>query len=474
MLFNSLVFLSFILIFFLFYFATKGSARLFVCLIASAIFYGWWSVKYLMLMYLVIVGNYCLGLLVNKYKQKGVLVASLFFNLGILCLFKYYDFFVLELNRVFATLGFSVASHTLNLVLPVGISFYIFQALSYVIDVYRGDAPKEDSLVVFATYISFFPQLVAGPIVRSSQIIPYLKESDASFDGERILQGLQIVAYGFVLKVVIADSLALYVDRVWTNPQFEHGFSLLIACLLFSFQIYCDFNGYSKIAIGLGRIMGFDFGMNFNRPYFSTSFQEFWRRWHVSLSSWIRDYLYFPLGGSRRGPIRTYYNLLITMLLCGLWHGANITFVVWGVAHGLALSFERLFRTYSNGVRSYFKHNADGIISILIYSSKVLAVFVIVTVLWIPFRSVDIRQTLVILDRIASMSNISLSVVPSKFVVMKSALLCIGLLIIEAYFEKKKTSILHLHFSPFLTVGLLVIIAFLGTFQGETFIYFQF
>lgn len=330
MIFNSLPFLFFILVFFPLFYILKGKARLLFTLAASYFFYGWWDWRFLGLLALSTVVDYLLCIKmesgVNEKQRKFLIVFSLVSNLGMLGFFKYYNFFITSFHDLLMQIGLSTQTNLFHIILPVGISFYTFQTLSYTIDVYYRKIPVERDFWKFATFISFFPQLVAGPIVRASDFIPQLYDNNRSPVRRDLLVGLDLVFIGFIKKVVIADSLAPVVEGAFESPSSYSSLHLIISLVFYSFQIYCDFSGYSDIAIGLARMLGYHFPKNFNIPYISSSFSEFWTRWHISLSSWLRDYLYIPLGGNRKGRVRTYINLFLTMLLGRFYQWATKVF----------------------------------------------------------------------------------------------------------------------------------------------------
>jgi D-alanyl-lipoteichoic acid acyltransferase DltB (MBOAT superfamily) len=347
MLFNSGVFFGFFAAFLLLYFLVRHrlSLRNLLILAASYIFYGAWDYRFLFLLAGTSMMDFFVGRALdsteNPRARKLLLSASICVNLAILGFFKYYDFFLESALRFFSFFNVHADVHALGIILPVGISFYTFQEMSYTIDVYRRELPAARNLVRFLAYVSFFPQLVAGPIERGAHLLPQFGRT-LEITRPMLKEGLWLCLWGLFKKVVIADSLASAVEMVYGNPS--AGAPLVIlGTLAFALQIYCDFSGYSDMARGLARILGFDIMMNFNLPYTASNIREFWQRWHISLSTWLRDYLYIPLGGNRRGPTRTYLNLLITMFLGGLWHGAKWTFVLWGLWHGLGLIMHRLF-----------------------------------------------------------------------------------------------------------------------------------
>ena len=306
MLFNSLAFFAFLAIFLPMYFFLKGRFRLWLCLLGSYFFYGFWDYRFLSLILISTLIDYTVGLMLSreesKVRRKRLLVISLIVNLGFLGFFKYFNFFIESFQELVLSMGTSPSFNTLYIILPVGISFYTFQSMSYTIDVYYKKIPPEPDFLRFATFISFFPQLVAGPIVRASEFLPQFR-TDKKFEWDRFNSGTGQMLWGFFKKVVVADSLAPFVDQCFAAPDAFSSSHLLVGVVFYSFQIYCDFSGYSDIAIGLARIMGFDFPQNFRTPYFSKNFSEFWQRWHITLSRWLRDYLYIPLGGNRSGTI---------------------------------------------------------------------------------------------------------------------------------------------------------------------------
>ena len=343
--FNSAVFLQFFAAFLLLYHLVRrqGAARNWLIVVASYGFYGWWDYRFLALLLASSLLDYGVGLRLEattaQPARRRWLLVSLAGNLGTLGLFKYCGFFVDSLAGLLAALGFQAHLPTLNLVLPVGISFYTFQTLSYALDVYRRHIPATRDLAGFLAYVSFFPQLVAGPIERASHLLPQFGET-RRITRAMLAEGLWLSLWGMFKKVVVADNLAPLVELAYANPT-PSGPLVLLGTIAFAFQIYADFSGYSDIARGLARMLGFELGWNFNLPYTARNVREFWRRWHISLSTWLRDYLYISLGGNRRSPARTNLNLLLTMLLGGLWHGASWHFVVWGLWHGAGLLAHR-------------------------------------------------------------------------------------------------------------------------------------
>lgn len=304
--------------------------------VASYVFYGWWDWRFLALIALTSVASYASGVLIEQHRGHGkaISAANIVLNLLILAFFKYFNFFSESFATAMASVGWHCDMPTLNIVLPVGISFYTFQALSYSIDVYRRKLPASHSIIDVMAFISFFPQLVAGPIERATSLLPQIQKP-RHFSAATATTGMRQMLWGLFKKMIVADSCGLIVDRIWTDIPEHHGFALLLAMVLFAFQIYADFSGYSDIAIGCARLFGIQLTTNFKVPYFSRSIREFWRRWHVTLMNWFTEYVYFPLGGSRKGKARTVLNTIIVFALSGLWHGANWTFVLWGLYNAL-------------------------------------------------------------------------------------------------------------------------------------------
>lgn len=344
MLFNSNAFYVFLPIVFCLYWAAPKKYRWIVLFCSSYYFYMSWNVKYVTLILFTTAVSYATALLMEKTEDKGkrklCLTGALFISLGVLFFFKYFNFLSGSLAAAFERLAIPLHPVTLRLMLPVGISFYTFQTLSYVIDVYRGEVKACRHFGKYATFIAFFPQLVAGPIERTKNLLPQI-EGEHRFDPDKAICGAKLIAWGFFKKIAIADTVAGFVDVIYDSVDLYAGFPLLLATVLFAFQIYCDFSGYSDIAVGVAKLMDIDLMTNFKSPYFSASIKEFWSRWHISLSTWFRDYVYIPLGGNRRGERRTRANLLITFLCSGLWHGADWTYVLWGMVHGLGQVAEK-------------------------------------------------------------------------------------------------------------------------------------
>ncbi len=386
MLFNSLSYAIFLPCVFIFYWLLPSKYRWVLLLASSYYFYMSWNAKYVILIASTTIVSYWCAIVMEKTsdqkKKKFCLAAALIVSLGLLFVFKYFNF---TIDLVAFMIPVNVKR--LNCLLPVGISFYTFQTLSYVIDVYRGRVKAEKHLGIYATFVAFFPQLVAGPIERTSNLLPQIKQSK-SFDYGAASYGTRLIVLGLYKKMVIADNLAIYADQVFSDIRAYRGFSLVIAAIFFSFQIYCDFSGYSDIARGSAKLLNIDLMENFKSPYYSSSVREFWSRWHISLSTWFRDYVYIPMGGNRVPKIHNVINLLVTFLISGLWHGANLTFVAWGGLHGCGQVTENLLK-----VKKIEKRN-------IIWWGRVIFVFVFVTVLWVFFRATTISDAVYVLKNI--------------------------------------------------------------------------
>ncbi|MFZ5893961.1 MAG: MBOAT family O-acyltransferase [Myxococcota bacterium] len=369
MVFDSTTFLVFFVVFWAIYwsFTRSHSIQNVIALIGSLIFYGWWDWRFLALLLITAGADYIAGYYLDhppaRISRKAILVTSLSINLGILFVFKYFGFFCESFAELLQRLGQPVHFEILRIALPVGISFYTFQSMSYTIDVYRRECSAERNAVTYFTFVCFFPHMVAGPIQRPHHLLKQLNQP-RTLSADSTREAIWLLLYGYFLKEYVANGCALFADQGFRVDQ-QSGFSTLLATLAFGFQIYADFNGYSLIARGCGKLLGIEFVWNFNQPYFADSIQDFWRRWHISLSTWLRDYLYIPLGGSRRGHGRTYLNLFVTMLLGGLWHGAAWTFMLWGAVHGGALAVERALRQ-SLGSRVQLPHAARWFITMCV------------------------------------------------------------------------------------------------------------
>lgn len=402
MLFNSLHFVIFFTIIFFSYYVIAHKYRWPLLLIASYYFYMCWRPEFIVLILFSTIVAYLTGNAIynsdNEKRRKRFLTLSLICNLGLLFIFKYFNFFTAEITAFLSLMNIQYHLPKFDLILPVGISFYTFQTLSYTIDVYRGNQIPEKNIGKFALFISFFPQLVAGPIERSVNLLPQFNKK-VKFDYQQVTNGLKLVMWGLIKKVIIADRLSVIVNQVYSHPTDYSGMYLTFATILFTFQIFCDFSGYSDIAIGTAKMLGFDLMKNFDRPYFSKSIAEFWKRWHISLSSWFRDYLYISLGGNRCSPVRQQFNVFITFLISGLWHGANLTFVVWGALNGFYIIIANL--TYK--VKSKLLHTA-GIDTKTNYFKfiQIIITFSLISFTWIFFRADTLADAVYIVKNLGT------------------------------------------------------------------------
>lgn len=379
MLFNSIAFAIFLPVVFILYWILPAKSRWILLLTASYYFYIGWNAKYVVLIFMTTFISYFCAILMEKSSSVKVkricMLSSAAVILGMLFLFKYYNFFLDNLSILARKFSIIMNPYTLKLILPVGISFYTFQTLSYVIDVYKGKIRAEKHFGYYAAFVSFFPQLVAGPIERASNLLPQIKE-ERKFEYEKASYGVKLMAVGYFKKIVLADTLAKYVDIVFADVYSYHGFTLFLTSLFFTFQIYCDFSGYSDIAVGTAKMFGINLMNNFNSPYFSVSIHDFWKRWHISLSTFFKDYVYIPLGGNRRGKIKNMMNLMVTFLLSGLWHGASWNYVVWGGAHGILQIFENITNLRKNDSKK-----------IWVWWMRVIITFFIINITWVFFRT---------------------------------------------------------------------------------------
>lgn len=497
MLFNSTEFLVFFPIVVLFYFVIPNKVRKLYLLIASYYFYMCWNAKYALLLLASTLITYAVGLLINlipldetdkqKLLLKRIFVAVGFcMNLMILFFFKYVDFLVDSLNGVFNNLGIAQVNIPFDIVLPVGISFYIFQALGYTMDVYRGDVKAEKNFIKYAVFVSFFPQLVAGPIERSSNLLAQFEEKHR-FDFEQAKNGVLLMLWGYFQKVVIADRIAALVNNIFDYPQYYEGFEVLIAVVLFAFQVYCDFDGYTNIARGAAQVMGFRLMKNFDAPYFAKTVAEFWRRWHVSLTSWFRDYLYFPLGGSKCSKRKNYRNIMIVFLVSGLWHGAAWTYVIWGGLNGLYQVIGKVSMPLRKKLYRIFHVHENA------FSHKLLQTiitFCLVDFAWIFFRANSIGSAGLIIKRLFSTWNPwiffdgSLTTLGLSGVELTLGLLAIAMMMVVDYLHKKGIQLREalsrqdLWFRWSMYIGAVFILLIFGIygpgFDASQFIYFQF
>lgn len=398
MLFNSIEFILFFSLVTLLYYITNYKYRWIILLAANYIFYMAGGPKYVIYILITTFTTYATAIIMDKLPTKGqkkkFLILNLVVNIGILFTLKYFNFISLSLNSIFKSISVSYEFPTFNLILPIGISFYTFKALGYSIDVYRGDIKAEKHFGIFALFLSFFPQVLSGPIERSYNLLPQFYEKH-EVDLNKIKDGLILMLWGFFKKIVIADNLAIFVNHVFNNPHSFTGIPLIMASVFFAFQIYYDFSGYSDVAIGCAKVLGFDSMKNFDKPYTSKSITEFWRKWHISLSSWFKDYVYIPLGGNRVSTSRWCFNQLVVFLLSGLWHGANWTFVLWGLLHGIFTIISKLTRNIRSQITN--KLGLDKYPKIH-YAMKVMITFILVDFAWIFFRANSVSDAIYIVS----------------------------------------------------------------------------
>lgn len=496
MLFNSVDFLVFFPIVCILYYIIPHKVRYLFLLICSYFFYMCWNPKYALLLLTSTAITYLSGLLISSAEKvteerKRVLLKNTYValsfasNLAILFFFKYFDFAVNTIVRIFQMAGAHVVPPSFDVVLPVGISFYTFQALSYTMDVYRKEIYAERNFFKYALFVSFFPQLVAGPIERSKNLLHQISERH-KFDFERVRSGLLLMLYGYFQKVVLSSYLQLVVDNVYDTYDKRTGFQLIIATICFAFQIYCDFGGYSNIAIGAAKVMGFRLMENFNTPYFAASVGEFWRRWHISLSTWFRDYLYIPLGGNRKGKIRKYINLMVVFLVSGLWHGASWHFVIWGFLNGVYQVIGECTQSIRKKINSAL-HIDENVASHKLL--KIIVTFGLIDFAWIFFRA-GTRQSLGIIKRILSPgSNFfsygsNLNVMGLTLATRNVLIVCLVILLIRDICKYKGISIIDwvcrqgiwLRWTFYLAAvfGVLIFGVYGPQYDASAFIYFQF
>ncbi len=475
MLFNSIEFLLFLpTVFFLYWFVFKNQMRAqnVLLLVASYIFYGWWDWRFLSLIIASTFLDYFVAIQLGKTaiskKRKFLLGISLVGNLGMLGFFKYYNFFVSSWIEAWSSVGISMEASTLNIILPVGISFYTFQTLSYTIDVYRKEMEPTKSFIDFAAFVTFFPQLVAGPIERASHLLPQFYKN-RTFDYQNAVDGVKLIIWGMFKKVVVADNCAFFVNKIFENPEAYSSGELFVGMVFFAFQIYGDFSGYSDIAIGLSKLFGFDLMVNFKFPYFSRDIAEFWRRWHISLSTWFRDYIYIPLGGSKGTQWFQIRNVMIIFLVSGFWHGANWTYVVWGLFHALLFLPLLLF----NVNRSHLITKSYGWLDF----AKIGVTFFVVCIGWVFFRSDSIADAFQYLAHMFELKSLGLSLfykTNANLMIFVLSVLSVGILSMqELLWVIKKRDLPKI--SAFGALLLVLLIFFMGSFKNQMdFIYFQF
>jgi alginate O-acetyltransferase complex protein AlgI len=483
MLFNSIDFIVFLpIIFLLYWFFCDGNARIqnTLLLVASYFFYSCWDYRFLFLLLFSTALDYFAAIKMSDSRKarrkKGILWLTMGVNLAFLGVFKYYNFFSSSFAEALSKIGITADFWTVNVVLPVGISFYTFHGLSYVIDVYKGRIKPETDFVNYSLFVSFFPLLVAGPIERATHLLPQIGQQ-RSFNHVNAVDGLRQILWGFFKKVVIADGCARYVNQIFDNSSDYTGSTLVFGAILFAFQIYCDFSGYSDIAIGTARLFGINLIRNFAFPYFARDIAEFWRRWHISLSSWFKDYLYIPLGGSRVGPWLKIRNTFIIFLVSGIWHGANWTFVVWGVIH--ALYFLPLLMLNSNRTNLHVVAYGKMFPSVS-ESLNIILTFGLVTFAWIFFRAENLTHAFEIVNVVFSSSLFTIPYFPSISTAIPLMLLIPLFLTIEWFGRREQYALAttrHIQFGFIRKASyysLITLIFFYGNFEKNEFIYFQF
>jgi alginate O-acetyltransferase complex protein AlgI len=479
MLFNSFDFAIFLpIVFFLYWFICKKNLKLQNALIvcSSYVFYGWWDWRFLSLILFSTVVDYTIGQRLRNEEQqtirKVLLWSSIIVNLGFLGFFKYSNFFLENFVDAFSLFGMQINANSLNIILPVGISFYTFQTLSYTIDVYRKKIEPTKDFIAFSAFVCFFPQLVAGPIERATNLLPQFYKK-RTFEYHKAIDGMRQILFGLFKKVVIADNCAEYANQIFNNSADMNGSTLVLGAIFFTFQIYCDFSGYSDIAIGISRLFGFDLKQNFATPYFSRDIAEFWRRWHISLSTWFRDYLYIPLGGSRGGTWMKVRNTFVIFLISGFWHGANWTFIIWGALN--AIYFLPLL--LSNNNRKNLGIVAEGkLVPSFRDLIAMVSTFTLTALAWIFFRAENIQHAINYLSIIFSKS---LFTVPYYTGMEKTMLLILLFVVIEWVGRKDSFAIESLKniFNPIIRWSIyIILVIIIVLYKGEEseFIYFQF
>jgi alginate O-acetyltransferase complex protein AlgI len=491
MLFNSLHFLVFFVIVTSLYYAVPYKQRWFLLLASSCYFYMAFVPIYILILGFTIVVDYFAGLYIEKTdgeKRTLFLICSLFANIGILAIFKYYNFINENFSFLLHGVGLSNPLPYLNILLPIGLSFHTFQAMSYTIEVYNRRQKAERHFGIYSLYVMFYPQLVAGPIERPQNLLKQLRQSSTAFDYDRVTNGLKLMTWGMFKKVVIADRLAVVVETVYNDPGGHAGPAFTLATVCFAIQIYCDFSGYTDIAIGAARVMGVNLMANFRQPYFANSVPDFWRRWHISLSTWFRDYLYIPLGGRRVPAWRWHMNIFFVFLVCGLWHGANWTFVIWGALHGTYIVAYNLLTKPASRVA-----DAMGLsrLPALLGAIKIVTTMALVVFAWIFFRANNVTDAFYIVRHLisgwgalvstAGLRELTLSVfghTDFQFVAMLAGIwtmLVAAMFVFESYERPREILVGRpwwVRWSVYL--GLVSVILLLGSFKQSAFIYFQF
>ena len=476
MLFNNPVFILFLATVYLLYWRLNRRAQNVLLLAASYFFYACWDYRFLSLLMISTLTDYVIALLIDRTdsapRRKMLIVISMCVSLGLLGFFKYFNFFVDSLEALLQAMGFQAGGWRLHILLPIGISFYTFQTINYTIDVYRRHMKPTRNLVEFAAFVSFFPHLVAGPIMRANNLLPQF-EKERTFNPAEAADGIRQMVWGLFKKVVIADALAPFVNQWYGHVGAASGWQLLIGTYFFAFQIYCDFSGYSDIAVGCAKLLGFSLIQNFRYPYFSQDLREFWARWHVSLTTWFRDYLYIPLGGSRGSHLRTQFNVMMVFFLSGLWHGANWTFVFWGVLNGVIylLTPERR----KQGASRYDIPGGDTLLPSPRVFLKMVFTFHLVLLTWVFFRAVSFEQAFTVLLKVCEAPLPPLAEIGP----LLRPVFFIGILLFAEWFGRRQPHSLALVAAPqwvraVLVLATAAVIVLWGSFVHVPFIYFQF
>ena len=478
MLFNSIDFAIFLpIVFLLYWFVAQNNLRLqnLLIVVVSYIFYGWWDYRFLSLIVFSTIIDYTVGVLLSKEKsitkRKVYLWISIVINLGFLGFFKYYNFFLDNFVTAFSFFGQSISGNSLKIILPVGISFYTFQTLSYSIDVYKNKLEPTKDFIAFSAFVCFFPQLVAGPIERATNLLPQFYKR-RFFDKEQAIDGLHLFIWGLFKKIVIADSCAVYVNTIFENYENLNSLSLFLGAVYFAFQIYGDFSGYSDMAIGLSKFFGFNLMKNFNYPYFSRDIAEFWRRWHISLSTWFRDYLYIPLGGSKGNKLKQVRNVFVIFVVSGFWHGANWTYIIWGLLN--ALFFIPLLVINKN------RKNIDIVASTSFFPNiydfiKMLVTFLMVVLAWVIFRADSILTAIKYLTKIFQVNfDGGINYLSIERYSVENLLLIFVFIFIEWISRKESHPFFGKHILVKISFVLISLFLFGVYSQAKDFIYFQF
>jgi len=487
MLFNSLPFVIFFPVVTALFFLLPHKFRWFLLLAASCFFYMFFKPVYILILAFTIVIDYYAGILLenepDKKRRKKFLVMSLIANIGILAVFKYYNFLNTNVTGIALLFGYKNPIPFLRIALPIGLSFHTFQAMSYTIEVYRGNQKAERNFGIYALYVMFYPQLVAGPIERPQNMLHQFHE-EKYFNYNNAVSGIRQMVWGMFKKAVIADRLATFTDPIFNDPHNYPASSIFIACVFFSFQIYCDFSGYSDIALGSARVMGFDLMKNFDRPYSAKNIPEFWRRWHISLSTWFKDYLYIPMGGSRVPALRRHFNIFVVFLVSGLWHGANWTYIIWGSLHGIYMVFGAMTAHIRNKIRDVI-----GLAKVHWLDNGVqkLITFFLVTIAWIFFRANTVPDAFYMIRKLPSALGEFIGVLKHTFtlampIANARVLMCVAVVLIMELIhsiQKKRSLNTLLQNQPryirwCVYYVFVFAVIYLGIFHNRQFIYFQF